>query len=835
MNSTDSVIPTELLRRLGAGESLSSVCQSAGWSEEKFHRLWKDELKWRANVKARSNENDQAVSAEIIRDNLGIPHLFADTDDDLWAAWGYATAEDRLFQLDYLRRRAHGRLSEILGREAFASDLTVRTVGLHRLAQKEWEQLEEIPRRLLQAWSDGINQRIADCGDQLPIEFALLGYQPEPWSPVDCVAIEQEFRWYLTGRFPIIVMPELAKRTLGEGPLYRELLTGEEDEEAIYPTECLTKSGSPRSTSEPLSRQLHEFRHDKTPNGCDSSGHVEPTGSNNWVVAGRFCRSGFPMLAGDPHIAIEAVSCWYEVHLCGGSFHVAGMAYAGIPAVICGRNEKLAWSITNNICSQRDLYREQTNKEHPGCFLFDEQWEPVTERSEVIHIRDEPSETRVIRSSRNGPVVTEILPAHANGDSDITLKWLGATHGGWLTSLLKINLASSVDEFHRATEPWHVPTFNLAVADVAGSVAMICTGRIPVRTKPERGYRPGWDPSHQWAGVIPFDEMPRSINPDRGWLVSANNRLTAPDFRWPVSGTWNGGHRGVRIRQMIESQLSDKKKCGNLQCDDFQSMQFDTVSIRAVNCLPGLIAALNHDPASVPVADNDSIAAMQSRAIRHLREWNKEVNVDLVAPTVFNVFFSFWCRTVSQARFQGAATELMMKLVEGFSARLLTAESSGCEWFSDPSTDAVASRIRKTFHETLIWLSERLGPDVDEWHWGRLHRLQLRHVLSSRGELSSLLNAGELPVPGDSVTVCNTSHDADFQAMSGAGYRMVVDLQTPWLFAMDGQSQSGMPGTAHYADQLQDWSSGVYHRISLNRSDLPPEAERMLFVRRTAG
>ena len=223
---------------------------------------------------------------------------------------------------------------------------------------------------------------ITHCGDRLPIEFDLLDYRPEPWSPVDSLAIESEFRWYLTGRFPVIVMPELAKRVLGDGPLYREFLLGEADEEAVVPPEAYADR---RRVPRLVARVVGQATADP-----------EGTGSNNWVVAGRHCLSGRPMVASDPHIAFEAVSCWYEAHLHGDGFHVAGMAYAGMPAVMFGRNERVAWGITNNICSQRDLYQERTDPAHPGCFLYDGRWEPARQTVEVIRVRGVPIRLRFV-------------------------------------------------------------------------------------------------------------------------------------------------------------------------------------------------------------------------------------------------------------------------------------------------------------------------------------------------------------------------------------------------------------------------------------------------------
>ena len=407
----------DVLKRLGVGEAIGSVCRDTGWSRAEFDAWWQQETASRAPRCDGEVPAPVSGAVSLERDRWGIPHIVARRRDDLWLGFGYAMAQDRLFQMDYLRRKGLGRLAEVLGPGSLPMDVVARTVGLNRIARRELERLPGETRAILEAFAAGVNAWIEQCGDRLPIEFDLLDYRPEPWSPVDSLAIEGEFRWYLTGRFPVIVVPELAKRVLGDGPLYRDFLLGEADEEAVVPPEAY--ADLPR---DPTARS-------RGPVG-QATGDSEGTGSNNWVVAGRHCLSGRPMVASDPHIAFEAVSCWYEAHLDGDGYHVAGMAYVGMPAIMCGRNERVAWGITNNLCSLRDLYQERTDPDHPGCFLFDGRWEPADETVEVIRVKEGEPVPLAIRRSRNGPIVDQILPPPGHRTGPVALKWLGADHGG---------------------------------------------------------------------------------------------------------------------------------------------------------------------------------------------------------------------------------------------------------------------------------------------------------------------------------------------------------------------------------------------------------------------
>ncbi len=787
--------PSQILGRLGGGESIASVCAAAQISREDFDVWWKREAAARVPPASGTISANVAGSVRIARDESGIPHVFAENDDDLFLGFGYATAQDRLFQLDYLRRRALGRLSEVLGPEALELDLVARTVGLPLIAEREWESLADETRRLIAAFSKGINAWIDDCGDKLPIELDLLGYRPEPWRPVDSLAIAGEFRWYLTGRFPVIVIPELAKRTLGEGPLYEAFLQGEADAEAILPPGSYPRA---RSGVQPVGTSIND--------------PSEGQGSNNWVVSAAKSVTGKPMLASDPHIAFAAVSCWHEVHLCGGSFNVAGMAYAGMPGVVIGKTETVAWGITNNICSIRDLYQERTDPDHPGCFLFDGQWEPARERVEVIEVKGQASVRKTIRLSRNGPIVDEILPQPAKTTGPVSLKWLGASPCGWLTALLGMNRAKTGDELRRATEPWLAPTFSVVYADAAGHIGYQCTGRLPIRNVWERGYRPGWEKVHQWAGLIPFEALPRLVDPPRGWIATANNRVAAEDFPYPLSGTWSSGYRALRIRQMLEGKPKFRR-------DDFARMQQDSLSLRAVDCVPRLLAALHDrtEGADAMLVMPDARARL-SAAIEYLAVWDCRMEPDRVAASIFGVFFTKWSERVAARRFSGETASLVAGAVGGLAGELLEDDRAG--WFAKGEREAA---IVSTFLAALDDLTDRLGPDMLNWSWGRLHTMKQQHVLSARGDLAQLLDLGGMPIRGDSWTVCNTGLNPDYTGSMGAGYRMIADLSDPQggLWAVDAGSESGHPGSPHYNDQIGDWLTARYHYLPLKPAGEP--------------
>ncbi len=810
----NSAASRTVLTQLAAGATIAQACQTADCGLAEFQAWWQEET--RRRVPGTSGNQPAAVrqGVEMVRDRWGIAHVFAANEYDLFFGNGYALAQDRLWQLDFLRRRALGTLAEVLGPEAVFYDRTVRTLGIPQLAEQEWEQLDDETRPALTAFADGVNALLESLTpDAWPVEFALLDYEPRPWLPRHSLALMAEFRWYLTGRFPVICIPELARRVLGDGELFDAFITPEAAEDTILPP------GS--YPTEPAAMQRYTPGMGKGSLGGGSSlrggsfeggvgGDPSPgQGSNNWVVAPSRSATGAPLLASDPHIAYGALSCWHEIHLCGAGYNVAGMNYVGLPGVMFGRNEHVAWGITNNICSQRDLYQEQTSAEHPGCFRYADAWEPATPREETIAVRDGEAITFTVAASRNGPIVSDILPPPMNGDEAVSVKWLGADAGRELASLLAYNRAGSAAQFRRALEPWLAPTFSVVYADRAGHIGYQAVGRIPVRTAWRRGYRRGWDPADAWQALVPFDGMPHLEDLPRGWIATANHRNAPPDYPYPLSGCWGPGHRGRRINQLLEPQRP-------VALGDCRKFQHDEVSLRAAEGTPGLLRLLGEVPP----------AGLLHDACEYLRGWDYQMEAGSVATAVFEVFFQHWTRAVAAARFGPHQVELAAGGNWGLSLRLL--QGDDLQWFA---AGDLAGQVRGAMDAALAELQQRLGPDVAGWQWGRLHRLTMRHPLSQRGELGSLLDRGDLAVGGGLVTLCNMAYDAEYRVVAGANYRMLVDLTEQGMWAASASGESGCPGSLHYCDQTEAWHAGHEHFLSLNADEVRAAATAALSLR----
>lgn len=788
-----------MLRRLGRGVSIADVAAAAGLAAGEFETWWDRETKRRLAVIDGSTSGPVGAAVDIQRDACGVPHVFAETEPDLFVGYGYAMAQDRLFQMDHLRRQALGRLSEVLGPEAYDDDLLARTVGLHRIAEEETARLPGETAERYEAFSAGVNAFIEACQNTLPVEFDLLDYRPEPWRPLDSIALLGEFRWYLTGRFPVIAVPELAKRALGEGALYQAFLTAEAIDETI----------------------LHpgEYASDGNDAGERPMGGIDDgTGSNNWVLGPRRSASGAAMVASDPHIAFGAPNCWYQAHLVGGPYNVAGAGYAGAPGILIGRNLRVAWGITNNISSQRDLYHERTDAAHPGAFLYDGRWEPARERVEAIRVRGEGVREAVVRSSRNGPIVDEVLPDFARGTGPVSLRWVGALPCGWPTSILELNAAESCDEFEEALRGWASPTLSMVYGDVDGGFGYRATGHVPIRAREERGYRRGWDPADGWQGMIPFEGMPSVREPERGWVATANNLPAGAGFPYPLANMSPTGYRARRIRQMIESRKVHSRV-------HMASMQYDVLALRAVDATPALVRILDGGDARAQAAADS------------LRDWDRCMYTTSAAAAIFEAFQFQWDEAVAAERFSADSSALAVGDSAAFvaggigslSLRLLADDDVG--WFA--SAAARDAAVRSAMNRALDQLTERLGDDMSTWNWGQLHTLPLQHLLSGRGDLGQLLDRGGEPVSGNGVVVSNTGSTPDFVSRSGANFRLIADLaeKPAQMWTLDAAGPSGQPGSPHYASQFGDWLHGRFHRISLERDDVRPTIRSTLTLR----
>jgi len=787
------------LRALGRGTPIDRVGADAGLDAHAFAEWWAEELRHRLpDLDARPMIAGLHGTVEVVRDARGVPHVLADDDHDLFTGYGYAQAQDRLFPIDIQRRKGHGTLAALLGPEGIEHDRVAHTIGFPAVLARHFAALDPDTRALLAAFAAGVNAWAATCvrDDTLPVEYALLGAAWEPWDVADALACALAWRWQLTGRTHVYAGPELLRRSLGDDALVDAILrASREADTAILPPDAPW----------PEPRGPWPIGDRGTQAGGGAS---DPTGSNDWVVAGSRSASGKPLLGSDPHMPYMAWSSFHEVGLHGGSFDAVGAGLLGMPGLLFGRNRRLAWGITNNICSLRDLYAERAVPGPDGgpAYLYAGAPEPAEVRSVTIAVRDADPVTFEVVRTRNGPLVDAILPPLARETGPVSMRWLGTEVCDWTAALLRLDRAPTVAAAFAACAGWLVPTFSLVLGDVDGDIGYLATGRIPLRAIPWRTYRPGWDPAHAWLGTIPPDGMPRAVSPAQGWLASANNRPAPDDYPYPFSGTWDEGYRQRRIGRLIEDGAPGG---GALGIADMARMHADVRSLRADATLPDVVALF------APVADGTTRPLVEM-----LRRWDGESRVDSPGAAVYQVLAFRWAQAVVRERVPDLAlADYLANWCMGLGTLLLTGDPLG--WFAPGRREAVA---REVLTAARAELAGAMGPDPAGWTWGGIHQLPLRHPLSGRGDLGALLDKAPVPVPGDLATLNNSGFDATrdgrgWIATSGAGFRLEVDLgeEPAAAWTITGESQSALPGSPHHDDQRADFVACRVHRLPLDR------------------
>ncbi|MBI1801573.1 MAG: penicillin acylase family protein, partial [Chloroflexi bacterium] len=503
-------------------------------------------------------------AVEIIRDNFGVPHIFAPSRNDALFAQGYVHAQDRLWQMEFNRRVTSGRLSEVLGKPALDNDLLLRTLGFRRVAEQEWNQLDGDAKAALDAYTRGVNAFISTHLDNLPAEFVILGFKPEPWTPLDSVAWGKVMALSLGGNMSRELLRQQAIAKLGADK-WNELEPGYPKEGPFivgdgFATELSQNGQTPPTDGSPAvevdpaaraSRQALASLFDATRllalGMNDGEASPEPVevadpstifGSNNWVIGGARTTTGKPILANDPHLGIQMPSIWYEVHLKGGGLEVSGVSFPGVPGIVIGHNARIAWGFTNVGPDVQDLYIEKPNPANPKQFEFQGKWEDAQVYREEIKVKGAESVIREVLVTRHGPIVTGV-GASAKSPEALALRWTALEPSQTSASILKLNEAQNWEQFRAAMKLFAVPAQNTVYADVDGNIGYQMPGWIPIRSQGDGAMsQPGWTGAYEWKGYIPFDDLPRVFNPPSGYIVTANNAVVPESYKYFISKEW---------------------------------------------------------------------------------------------------------------------------------------------------------------------------------------------------------------------------------------------------------------------------------------------------------
>jgi penicillin amidase len=715
---------------------------------------------------------------EVVRDRWGIPHITAQNAPDLFFAQGYVHAQDRLWQMELHRRTASGRLSELFGEVTLDTDRLLRTVGLRRVAQEELAIQDPQTRAALEAYARGVNAFVDSHRGRLPVEFLLLRTAPEPWTPVDSLAFAKLMAWILGGNWQAELLRAHLIARFGEDGARTLMPPYQPDMPLIVPSAA--KQSYRALDPAAVSRLL------------GAAPVVPAVGSNNWVVAPSRTATGAPLLANDPHLGIAMPSVWYEMHLTGGGYNVVGATFPGVPGVVIGHNEDIAWGVTNAGPDVQDLYLERLDPADPTRYLYRGAWEPVRVVREEIRVRGRPRpEVLLVRLTRHGPLLNSVVEGLG---AFVALQWMAHRPGRIAGSVLRLNRARSWEEFRDALRWWSEPAQNFVYADRRGTIGYQLPGRIPIRSRGQGLVPvPGWTGEYEWTGEIPFDRLPSVRNPARGYIVTANNRIVPPDYPYFLAAEWDPGFRARRIETLLA-------EAGPVTADRMAAIQQDVLS------LPGLqtVQALS----DVQVFDE------QARALlAEVRRWDGILRPDSRAAAVYQALRVSLLPLLFADLLGRDLYRRYLDHPDAWQVALLAMLAQPrSPWWGPAGRDAVVEEALRRAHDLLV---ARLGPDASRWTWGRLHRTVFVHPLGRVRGLAWIFNATAPPVGGDAFTVNNAGFDlTTFDQVVVASYRQVLDL-ADWdrSVAVHTTGQSGLPFHPHYRDFVPLWATGRYHPL----------------------
>lgn len=767
-----------------------------------------------------------SAEASVFRDRWSIPHIFAASEEDAAVALGFAHAEDRLWQMEAMRRLGAGRLAEVLGPKALPSDRLMRTLGLYRLADEQYPRLDEGTRRVLDAYARGVNARLGERWRPLPPEFLLLRFSPEPWRPADSLVWLKLMAHRISGnRRDELLRLRLSERLSPEQlhdlwpdppPDAPATLAGAYDgnaqEEALARLPALALP-----PSEVLPLPLSEIAA-----GLDAAGLGPDGGSNAWVLSGSLTATGKPLLANDPHLSFGLPQPWYLVRIALPDGERAGATSPGFPALILGRNSAVAWGITASDVDVEDVFIERSDPADPDRYDSPAGPLPFTWREEVIDVRDAPAERLRIRATRHGPVISDLpgVPApHVLKDSGEDMKQYAlALAAPWLEAddrtpdaLLALNRARDGAEVVAAALGATGPQQNLLYADTGGRIGFVSTGRIPWR-QAGCGWQPspGWTGACDWRGFLPPEAQPQALDPPAGRLVNANNRPVGAGYPWPIQGTWDDGFRALRIGQLLDEGLSRAPEGAS-------AMQMDRLSLMARRLLPLMLDLLpaerRADAPATMLASWDG--AMDGRRPEPLifAAWMRALNFALFADALGPAFADYW-------DYRAPVIEQALAGQAGWCAG--DAGSSGrerCAAFADRALD-----------EALDDLGRRYGSDPARWRWADAHPARFVNPFWQQVPLIGGFASTSVPMNGGSDTVDRAAMrfadpERPFAAVHGAGYRAVYDLadlsRSRYVLAT---GQSANPLSPHYLDMTALWREGGGLRLDAPRAVLERDA-----------
>lgn len=768
----------------------------------------------------------------VLRDQYGVPHIYANSQEDMFFAQGYTHAQERYWQMESQRLVAQGRTAELYGEFTLDLDIDARNIGWYRIGLETWEMFQQTDPEVvaaLEAYSAGVNAYLEENRDNFNLNLTIWNaigepWEIEPWQPADSLAIGVLLDWDLGGGVYREQERAILSQRLGDAAAAALWPYYSPDYPYILP------DGGVATTQTELSRHNLAQNWDptqftfigSTANTPFNLGQHPFSGSNSWAISGTHTENGLPLLANDPHIALEIPSRWFEMGLHTPSdWDVVGFSLPGIPTVLIGRNQQIAWGLTNARVDTQDLFIEKINPANPRQYEFQGEWRDMEIIEEVIQVAESEPLLLEVQITHHGPIVA--IPDRRLEEA-MSMAWTGSGTSRVFKAAILLNKAQNYDDFLNAMRLWDTLSQNIIYADVDGNIAYQLPGYIPVRPRSDGQFPvPGWTGEYDWAGWIPFDELPHSLNPDSGYIITANNAIVSEAYPYVISKEWAAGERAARIEAMIIEILATQ---GVITTADMARIQLDTKTLLAADYVP-LLLTLN--PTS----------AQMEEALGYLAEWDHQEQRDSVATTIFEMFY-FHLAETALADELGDISDVY--LFDGNAQRMFfhhLASQEEAIWWDDVTTEGIETRediLLQALDETLIWLERKLGKNSDRWQWSRLHTINFENVPLGRfgiPAISVLLNRGPYPIDGGNGVINATGWGWDDPATSrsGVSFRMIVDLSdVDGGQAIHATGQSGHPYHPHYTDFIEMWIEGEYHPVYLSETAVAEQAVEQLIL-----
>ncbi len=782
---------------------------------------------------------------EIYRDANGVAHIYAQTTEDLFFAQGYVHAQERFWQMEFQRRVGSGRLSEIIGKATLDTDIYLRTMGFRHLAEEDYKQLDPDNKKVLDSYAAGVNAYILNRQpEDLALEFAIfklrgVSFAIEPWTGVDSLVwarmlvYDQSDKMRVEIRNADVLRAVGAKMEAEMDPPYRKgrpVIVPDEDEQATVQKAAVT-SGSGMDTA--YLNALDQV--DLTlAGGFDAAALPHFTtgneaASNSWVVSGKYTATGKPLLANDPHMSIQIPSLWYEVDLrCEKKsdecpYELQGFSLPGIPGILIGHNDRIAWGLTNAYFDAQDMYIEHINPDNPNQYEVNGKWVDMDIRREEIKVQGQDKPTvLLVRSTRHGPLVSDKLRPERGGYTDgdggpvllgLSLKWTALNPLRSAEAIIELSRSQNYDDFRKALQKFGVGTINFLYADVDGNIGYQLPGLIPIRAKGDGSLPvPGWTDDYEWTGYIPYDQLPRSFNPEKGYIAAPNNPQVTSSYPYMLGTEHDYGYRAQRITDMIQEMIKSGNK---LTVEDMKKIQRDTKSLSALEVIPYL-KDLTFDDAQVRAARD------------RLLNWDATMAPESPEAALYNYF---WVELMNDT-FNDQLPQNVWADGSGRNSETIywLLQDNDNPWWDDVATAGVKETrddiLARAFIDGYKKGKNEQGGDFTRWQWGKMHTISFVESplgQSGIGLIESIFNRGPFPVSGSEQVVNKIawSTTSGFDASSAPALRQIVDLgnlgNTQLIFST---GQSGHPGDPHYDDFIQKWINVDYHPSLWNRADV---------------